>query len=178
MLHVFKPFNAFRRYTAAIALAAAFIGCAQTPTTSQTTARASDVITSGLTGEYFDNIDFTGTKQTRVDATIDSTWGTTAPIARIASDSYSVRWTGQIQPAFTEEYTFSLTSSGQARLMINGVVLVNNWTEHASKVDTGKVSLQANTKYDIRLEYARNAVHPAQVKLEWQSASQAKHGIV
>jgi PA14 domain len=174
MLHVFKPFNAFRRYTATIALAAAFIGCTQTPTTDPNTARVNNVITSGLTGEYFDNIDFTGTKQTRVDTIIDSSWGTTAPIAGIASDSYSVRWTGQIQPAFTEEYTFSLTSSGQARLMINGVVLVNNWTEHASTVDTGKVSLQANTKYDIRLEYARNAVQPAQVKLEWQSTSQTK----
>jgi PA14 domain len=174
MLHVFKPFNAFRRYTAAIALAAAFIGCTQIPTTDPSTARVNNVIISGLTGEYFDNIDFTGTKQTRVDATIDSAWGTTAPIAGITSDSYSVRWTGQIQPAFTEEYTFSLTSSGQVRLMINGVVLVNNWAEHASQVDTGKVSLQTNTKYDIRLEYARNAVQPALVKLEWQSTSQAK----
>jgi PA14 domain len=164
-----------------ISLAAAFlaftIGCTQTPTTDPSTARVNNVITSGLTGEYFDNIDFTGTKQTRVDATIDSTWGTAAPITGIAATTYSVRWTGQIQPAFTEEYTFSLTSSGQARLMINGKILVDNWTEHASQVDTGKVRLQANTKYDIRLEYARNATQPAQVKLEWQSTSQAKQVI-
>jgi PA14 domain len=175
MFSLFKHFSPFtRRTTVAIALAAAFIGCTQTPTTDPSTARVNNVITSGLTGEYFDNIDFTGTKQTRVDTTIDSTWGTGAPIVGIASDSYSVRWTGQIQPAFTEEYTFSLTSSGQARLMINGVVLVDNWTEHASQADTGKVSLQANTKYDIRLEYARDTMQPAQAKLEWQSTRQAK----
>jgi PA14 domain len=172
-----------RRYTAAIALAAAFISCAQTPTapsTIETTDETGAVATTqaipvnGLKGDYYDNIDFTGTLKTRYDATINSNWKTAAPITGIAATTYSVRWTGQIQPAFTEEYTFSLTSSGQARLMINGVVLVNNWVEHASKVDTGKVSLQANTKYDIRLEYARNAVQGALVKLEWQSARRTK----
>jgi PA14 domain len=183
MLHVFKPLDAFRRYTAAIALAAAFISCTQTPTAPNTieitdengaVATTQAVPVNGLKGDYYDNIDFTGTLKTRYDATINSNWKTAAPITGIAATTYSVRWTGQIQPAYTEEYTFSLTSSGQARLMINGVVLVNNWVEHASKVDTGKVSLQAGTKYDIRLEYARNAVQPALVKLEWQSVKQAK----
>jgi hypothetical protein len=36
------------------------------------------------------------------------------------------------------------------------------------------VSLQAGTKYDIRLEYARNSVQPALLKLEWQSARRTK----
>jgi PA14 domain len=184
MLHFFQKFAySTRRYTAAIALAAAFISCAQTPTapsTIETTDENGAVITTqavpvnGLKGDYYNNIDFTGTLKTRYDATINSNWKTAAPITGIAATTYSVRWTGQIQPAYTEEYTFSLTSSGQARLMINGVVLVNNWVEHASKVDTGKVSLQAGTKYDIRLEYARSAVQPALVKLEWQSARRTK----
>jgi hypothetical protein len=184
MFSLFKQFSPFaRRTTATLALAAAFIGCTQTPApdasieiTDETGAVATTqaVPVNGLKGDYFDNIDFTGTTKVRYDATINSNWKAAAPIAGIAATTYSVRWTGQIQPAFTEEYTFSLTSSGQARLMINGVVLVNNWTEHASKVDTGKVSLQANTKYDIRLEYARNATQPALVKLEWQSKSRAK----
>ena len=32
----------------------------------------------------------------------------------------------------------------------------------------GTVVLQANTKYDIRLEYYRNATNPGTIKLEWQ----------
>jgi PA14 domain len=184
MFSLFKRLSPFtRRTTAAIALAAAFIGCSQTPNptaTIETTDENGAVATTqavpvnGLKGDYYDNIDFTGTLKTRYDATINRNWKTAAPITGIAATTYSVRWTGQIQPAFSEEYTFSLTSSGSARLMINGVVLVNNWTEHASKVDTGKVTLQANTKYDIRLEYARNTVQPALLKLEWRSTSRTK----
>ncbi len=58
--------------------------------------------------------------------------------------------------------------------MVNGQVLVNNWTDHTSTMNSGTVTLQANTKYDIRLEYYRNATNSSVVKLEWQSASRAR----
>jgi hypothetical protein len=77
-------------------------------------------------------------------------------------------------PAFSETYTFRVTSSDGARLMVNGQVLVNDWVDGASRVRTGTVALQANVKYDIRLEYYRNATNAGNVKLEWQSASRAR----
>jgi PA14 domain len=130
---------------------------------------------TGLTGLYFNNMDFTGTTATRVDTSISKAWtGTGSPISGIAGTTYSIRWTGQVVPSYSEEYTFYLTHTDGARLMVNGQVLVNNWKDQAQVVDSGKVTLQAGVKYDIRLEYYRNATNPGQIKMEWQSARRAR----
>ena len=36
-----------------------------------------------------------------------------------ASDTFSVRWTGQVQPQFTETYTFYTQSDDGVRLWVN-----------------------------------------------------------
>ena len=47
----------------------------------------------GLQGYYFNNQNFTGTVVTRLDPTVDFNWGTRVPVAGIAADTFSVRWT-------------------------------------------------------------------------------------
>ena len=54
------------------------------------------LLATGLSGAYFDNMDFTGTKFTRIDPTINFNWGTGSPMSGIAPDSFSVRWSGQV----------------------------------------------------------------------------------
>jgi PA14 domain/Viral BACON domain len=170
--------NSLKQWFKILALLVALVACGlQEP--APTTEEAVDTdtkatATNGLTGVYYDNLDFTGITKTRVDATINKTFGTAAPITGIAATTYSVRWTGQIMPAFGQTYTFYLTSSDGARLMVNGQVLVNDWKDGTSRVRSGTVALVANTKYDIRLEYYRNATNAGAVKLEWQSASRAR----
>jgi PA14 domain len=129
---------------------------------------------TGLTAEYFDNMDLTGSSVKTVDGSVNFNWGSSVPLVGLQPTTYSVRWTGQIVPEFNEEYTFYVTSSDGARLMVNGKVLVNNWTDHASTVNSDKIMLKAGVKYDIRLEYYRNATNPGAVKLEWSSLSRAK----
>jgi hypothetical protein len=138
------------------------------------TVTAQAVPTNGLRGDYYDNMDFTGMLKTRYDATVNRTFGTAVPITGIQPTTYSVRWTGQVMPAFSQTYTFYVTSSDGARLIVNGQVLVNDWVDGASRVRSGTVALQANVKYDIRLEYYRNATNPGSVKLEWQSPSRTR----
>ncbi len=172
-----KHFGTLKRFLLGIITLTALVACGQTTTPDQTDPSQDDpraTATNGLTGVYYDNIDFTGTSKTQVDATINKAWAKNTPITGIAASTYSVRWTGQIMPAFSETYTFYVTSSDGARLMVNGQVLVNNWTDHTSTVNSGTVTLQANTKYDIRLEYYRNATNSSVVKLEWQSTSRAR----
>jgi hypothetical protein len=160
------------------------IACVQPPAPSAGEFEVSDengntvttqaVPTNGLKGEYFDNTDFTGTTKLRYDATVNRNPGTAAPISGIQPTTYSVRWTGQIMPAFNETYTFTVTYSDGARLMVNGQVLVNDWVDGAKRTKTGAIALQANTKYDIRVESYRNATNPGTIKLEWQSKSRTK----
>jgi glucose/arabinose dehydrogenase len=128
---------------------------------------------TGLRGEYFDNQDFTGTRAARTDPTIAFDWGAAAPISGIATDTFSVRWTGQVMARYSETYTFYTTSDDGVRLWVNGQQVINNWTNHGPTENSGSIALVAGRKYSIVLEYYDNA-GGAVIKLAWSSATQAK----
>jgi GH43 family beta-xylosidase len=128
-----------------------------------------------LTGQYFDSPDFSDLKLTRSDATVDFTW-TGAPDASMAVNHFSVRWLGQVQPQFSQEYTFYITSDDGARLWVDGRLLVDNWVNQLPTEKSGKITLEAGQKYDIRLDYYEFD-QSSQAKLSWSSASQAKQVI-
>jgi|GEM_PF-2286324 len=128
---------------------------------------------NGLKGEYFNNIDFTSRVKQRIDETINFNWQKNAPIPNMESDEFSVRWTGQIQPLYSETYTFYTVSDDGVRLLINGKKIIDNWYEHSSMKDSGTITLTAGQKYDIKLEYFDKTGN-AEVKLFWSSPSQKK----
>ncbi len=128
---------------------------------------------TGLTGDYYDNMDFTGAKVTRTDATVNFNWGSGVPVAGIGADTFSTRWTGQVQPQFSETYTFYTTSDDGVRLWVNGTQVINNWTDHGPTENSGTIALVGGQKYDIRMEYHENG-GAAVATLSWSSPSQAK----
>jgi len=125
----------------------------------------------GLKGEYYDNMDFTNLKVTRVDGTVNFDWGTGSPDASMGADQFSVRWTGDIVPRYSEEYTFKTYSDDGVRLWINGTKVIDNWTDHSPTYNTGKITLTAGQRYSIKLEFYENG-GGAVMKLYWSSASQ------
>jgi GH43 family beta-xylosidase len=126
----------------------------------------------GLTGQYFHNMDFTGLAAERTEA-VDFNWGNAAPAAGVDPDTFSVRWTGQVESLYGETYTFHTTSNQGVRLWVDGKLLIDNWKPHETEVDSATINLAAGQKYDIRLEYFEQ-FGTAQIKLEWSSASQAR----
>jgi hypothetical protein len=126
----------------------------------------------GLTGQYFDNIDFTGTSITRTDPTINYNWTSYSPNG-IGPDRWSARWSGQIKPAYSETYTFYTTSDDGVRLWVDGELIIDNWTDHAPTENSGTITLTARQLYDIRMEYYENG-GGAMARLWWSSARQAK----
>lgn len=141
---------------------------------------------NGLTGKYYDNWDFTGYKGTRVDSTINFNWGTAGDsydVPPFSLDPYwwSTRWTGEVKPEFTETYTFYTYVNDGVRLWVNDVLLVDRWTEHAGREDTGTIALTAGERYSITLEYFNSHTadppdprYMGDMKLYWSAASQAK----
>ncbi|MBL8206393.1 MAG: NPCBM/NEW2 domain-containing protein [Blastocatellia bacterium] len=127
----------------------------------------------GLLGEYYDNINFTGTRIIRTDATVNFNWGTGAPMPGIAADTFSVRWIGQIQAKATETYTFYTNSDDGIRLWVNRRLVINNWTDHSPVENSGTIALQAGQRYDIVLEYYENGGGSI-AQLSWSSPSQSK----
>lgn len=84
--------------------------------------------------------------------------------------AFSVRWTGTIEPQFSELTTFTVSADGGARLWIDDRKLFDTWGEGGLKDETGSVTLQAGKKTKIILETRGGRA----AKLFWSSASQKK----
>ncbi len=128
---------------------------------------------SGLTAQYFDDMNLTNLRLTRQDPTVDFSWGRSSPDPALPSDYFSVRWTGKVQPRYSETYTFHTKSDDGVRLWVNGKLLIDNWTNHAPTENTGTVSLTAGQKYDIVMEYYEH-IYGAVAQLLWSSPRQPK----
>ena len=91
----------------------------------------------------------------------------------IPKDQFSVRWTGKVEPRFSESYTFHTFSNDGARLTVNSKPIIDNWTEHSEQEDSGTIALKAGQKYDLKLDYYQSGGGAA-MKLMWSSPSQPK----
>gem|GEM_PF-1146937 len=92
----------------------------------------------GLKGEYYDNVDFTDLKATRADV-IDFDWGTGQPHTALASNTFSIRWTGFVVPRYSQVYTFYTRSDDGVRLWIDGQLVISQWNDHAARRDSGRL---------------------------------------
>lgn len=128
---------------------------------------------TGLTGNYYSGLNFGSLLLTRVDSTIDFNWGPGAPAVSVPEQVFTVRWSGQVQPRYSESYTFITTSDDGVRLKINGQTVIDQWINHAATEHTGQITLVAGQKYNIELEYFED-IGDASVRLEWQSAQQTR----
>lgn len=131
---------------------------------------------TGATVVYYDNPDLTAPVLTRTDPQIDHDWSTGAPDALVAPDTFSARWTGRIRPLYSETYTFTTRSDDGVRLWVNGVNLVDNWTNHGPTENSGSIALTAGQAYDLALEYYENT-GGALISLDWSSPSQPRERV-
>ena len=131
------------------------------------------LLAAGLTAQYFDTASLGTLKLTRVDAEVNFDWGTGSPNAAIDPDTFSVRWTGRVQPLYSEQYTFFVNADDGFRLWIDGQLIVSNWTPERPMELSGRIALAAGQWYDLKLEYFENTGN-AGVQLYWASPSQPK----
>ena len=126
---------------------------------------------NGLLGSYYSDAQFGMLRLTRKDATVKFDWGTSAPAANMPVDSFSVRWTGQVQPRYSENYTFRVTADDGARLWVSGAKILDAWNGAYGGVNSASVRLNADQRYGIAIEFRENR-GAASIKLEWSSAHQ------
>ncbi len=123
---------------------------------------------------------------TRQDVRIDFNWGTTGQpggspdpaYASVSRNNFSVLWTGELIPNFSQTYTFTATTVGGDMLYIrpHGVstwtTLIDDWTIHAATADSATYALIAGQTYDIDFEYRQPTAGVAtECKLHWSSPS-------
>jgi len=129
--------------------------------------------TTGLLAQYYDSTNLTNLKLTKVDPTINNDWGAGGPDPTVGADTFSVRWSGQVQPQFTETYTFTTLTDDGVRLWVNNVLLVDKWVDQGPTEWSGSIALTAGQRVDLKMEYYENG-GGAVAKLSWSSPGTAK----
>jgi len=137
---------------------------------------------TGLLGQYWTNTTSTAftnaafaTPATlmRTDATVNFNWSSTGPSPVIGQTNFTARWTGSVQPPFSETYTFTTLADDGVRLWINGQLLINDWTAHSiATTNSATIALNAQQLYNVQLEYFQNTGN-ATAQLLWSGPSTA-----
>ncbi|MBN1806481.1 MAG: hypothetical protein JW837_14630 [Sedimentisphaerales bacterium] len=121
----------------------------------------------GVRADYYTGMNFDNLVLTRTDPRIDFSWGDPGgPDPAVGDDNFSVQWAGEVEAAFTETYTFYTNSDDGVRLWVDGQLLVDNWTDHATTENRGTVDLVAGNTYGLLMEYYENG-GGAVAQLSW-----------
>jgi hypothetical protein len=163
-----------RLASVAATLALAGTACAGlgTPAGAQATRAAPPLGTgNGLFGQYYDDSNLTDLHATRTDGTVDFDWGYGSPHWSIGPNTFSARWSGMIEPQFSETYTFHVTVNDGVRLWVNGTQVINEWRiQNQQEFSTTPIALVAGNQYSVRMEFFE-FVDRAMARLEWSSPS-------
>jgi len=122
----------------------------------------------GLKGEYFNNTTLEGDPViTRIDNIIDFRWTLYSPDQeKINYDSYSVRWTGILNPSETGNLEIGLQGDDGYRLYINNVLLIDNWKKQTFQLLTKEYYFETGNEYNIKVEFYET-VGNVRLKLVW-----------
>ena len=91
-------------------------------------------------------------------------------------DRFSIRWTGFVQPQFSEEYTFCTNTDDGVRLWVDNKLLIDRWVTQSPTEYRGTIKLEAGRKYPIKMEYFEDT-GGAMARLAWSSAGQPREVI-
>jgi hypothetical protein len=128
----------------------------------------------GIRADYYTGMNFETFALTRTDSQIDFDWGDPGgPDPAVGDDNFSVRWTGEVEAAFTETYTFYPRTDDGVRLYVDGQLLVDHWVDRSATEDKATIDLVAGNTYSLVMEYYENG-GGAVAELSWSSPHTAK----
>ena len=139
----------------------------------------------GLMGHYYDQRNsngnkvsypgglFTGNQFLRLDNQVNFSWDAATPsvFPNISGNDerFSIRWTGYVSPSAAGTYEFRLYSDDGARLNLEGVEIVNDWSLHSprySSISAPQI-LNAGQTYEVQMEHFEQTGR-AYAQLEWR----------
>lgn len=128
---------------------------------------------TGLAASYYNSVTPGGTAVLSRTEAVDFDWGTGSPGTGVNADNFSARWSGTLLVPASGSYRFQTESDDGVRLWVNGVLVIDNWTDHAPTVDTsGVINLVAGTQVEIVAEYYEKG-GGAVMRLRWQAPGEA-----
>jgi autotransporter-associated beta strand protein len=126
---------------------------------------------TGIQGTYFDNMDFTSQKVSRVDSRINFDWGTSYPTNTMGVDTFSVQWSGSLLIPETGNYMFSTLNSDGVRLYVDGQLVIDDWNDHDRFWNDGTpIALTEGQQVNVWMGFYENTGN-ATAKLKWSGPS-------
>jgi len=133
---------------------------------------------NGLTASYFNNLSLSGNAVLSRIENVDYDWGNGSPGPGVNVDNFSVRWSGTLVAGSAGAYRFQTISDDGVRLWVNGVQMINNWTDHSPATNTsGTLTLAAGQKVTIRMEYYERG-GGAVARLRWLPPGTATYATI
>ena len=127
----------------------------------------------GLKADYFDGTNFNRYVATEYVDNIDFYWNRKPPVEGINPHVCSVRYTGRLKSGKTGVYTFSARVDDGIRVWINEQLIIDNWQLNDVGYSKGKVAMEADSIYTIKIEYF-NALAEAELQLLWELPKEDK----
>ena len=109
----------------------------------------------GLKGEYFNNIDMSGTPVlTRIDPSVNLNLVGVGPGAPVSADEWSARWTADLEIIVANTFTFAVNCQDGTRLRIDDKLIIDQWVipTVTSKYYSVPIHLEKGV-HSLRLEF-------------------------
>jgi hypothetical protein len=129
----------------------------------------------GIRAQYYRGIGFGGSPVINTkDANINFNWAGDSPDPSLEVDSFSVRWTGELEVEFSEAYTFYANTDDGVRLWVNDQLIINRWVDRRAPTEAkGTVELIGGQRVPFIMEYYESG-GDAVAELRWESPSLPK----
>jgi hypothetical protein len=121
-------------------------------------------------GDYPPSDPFQVFVTTEIVPEINFNWGEGSPNPLVNVDNFACKFTGEVEAAYTETYTFAVTTDDGQRLWVDGQLIIDMWVEQGMVEHRGTIDLVAGQRYPIELwEYENGG--GAGCELRWLSPS-------
>ncbi|MCW2924164.1 MAG: transrane domain containing protein [Thermoleophilia bacterium] len=107
----------------------------------------------GLRATYFNDTAFRKPALTRTDARVAFNWKYGSPARSVGANTFSARWTGDLQAPKAGTYAISLRASDGVRLWIDGRRRINRWSRAASPATSSTTLRLGKGAHTIRIDY-------------------------
>lgn len=138
-------------------------------TTPVVAATGTTPVGTGLFGQYYDDVNLTQPVFSRIDRDLYFDFGRdSSPDPRIAQSTYSIRWTGELQPKVSGRHVITCQVDDGVRLRLGGNLLMEDWRVYEPRWIRAEVDLDAGLRYPLEVEYYQNKER-AIIQLWWQA---------
>ncbi len=122
---------------------------------------------TGLLGRYYNNTTLAGSPVLERTEQVAFSWSS-SPGPGVNANQFSARWTGQVEATASGSFQFRTRSNDGVRLWINGNLVIDNWTAHATmENDSAPITLTKSQRYSITMEFYDNS-GSAVARLFWK----------